>query len=240
MNASAVELSIVPDTGRVEHCATTRMPTEHGTFTAHAYRDQLTGAEHVALVSPGGLHGTRLAVPVVRMHSECLTGDVFGSLRCDCGPQLHLSMEQVARRGGAVIYLRGHEGRGVGLAAKLQAYALQDEGVDTVDAQLELGLPVDAREYGAAVAMLADLGIDRIALLTNNPVKVEALCAAGINIDRVESVEIEPNPDNEFYLKTKRDRMHHRILLDQDGAADRMLHPDDHPRATERLTSLEA
>lgn len=214
MNAAGVELSIVPATGRIEHCATTRMPTEHGTFTAHAYRDLLTGAEHVVLVSPGGLAGTRLALPLVRMHSECLTGDVFGSLRCDCGPQLQRSMHQVAERGGAVIYLRGHEGRGVGLASKLQAYALQDEGVDTVDAQLELGLPVDAREYGAAVAMLADLGIDRITLLTNNPLKVEALRTAGLYVDRVESVEIDPNPDNEFYLRTKRDRMHHRILLD--------------------------
>ncbi|MGA4669783.1 GTP cyclohydrolase II [Propionibacteriaceae bacterium Y1923] len=210
-----LELSIVTDPDRVEHCATTRMPTEHGTFTAHVYRDLLTGAEHVALVSPGGLEGTRLSTPLVRMHSECLTGDVFGSLRCDCGPQLQRSMQEVAERGGAVIYLRGHEGRGVGLAAKLQAYALQDQGVDTVDAQLELGLPVDAREYGAAVAMLADLGIDRIALLTNNPAKVEALRAAGIVIDQVESVEIPPNPDNEFYLQTKRDRMRHRILLDQ-------------------------
>ncbi|WP_370590340.1 GTP cyclohydrolase II [Tessaracoccus sp. SD287] len=215
MNAAGVELSIVPATGRIEHCATTRMPTEHGTFTAHAYRDLLTGAEHVVLVSPGGLAGTRLALPLVRMHSECLTGDVFGSLRCDCGPQLQRSMHQVAERGGAVIYLRGHEGRGVGLASKLRAYALQDEGVDTVDAQLELGLPVDAREYGAAVAMLADLGIDRITLLTNNPLKVEALRTAGLYVDRVESVEIDPNPDNEFYLRTKRDRMHHRILLDQ-------------------------
>lgn len=219
MNSAAIQSSPDPAARgavgkRVERGARTSLPTSFGTFTAYGYTDLLTGAEHVALVSPGGLLGTRLATPTVRMHSECLTGDVFGSLRCDCGPQLHRSLEEVAANGGAVLYLRGHEGRGVGLVSKLQAYELQEAGVDTVDAQTELGLPVDAREYGAAAAILNDLGVDRIALLTNNPVKVQALREAGITVERVQRIEIPPNPANEFYLRTKRDRMGHRVLLE--------------------------
>ena len=216
---------------RIERGAETTLPTSFGTFTAYGYRDLVTGAEHLALVSPGGLRGTHLATPIIRMHSECLTGDVFGSLRCDCGPQLHGSLKEVAARGGAVLYLRGHEGRGVGLVAKLQAYELQEAGVDTVDAQTELGLPVDAREYGAAVAMLSDLGIDRIALLTNNPVKVAALRGAGITVERVEGLEIHPNPANEFYLQTKRDRMGHHILLDDTPLVGHAHHHPTTPEA---------
>lgn len=199
---------------RVTAAATTRLPTPQGEFTAIGYRDLQTGAEHVALVSPRGLDGgTGGASPVVRVHSECLTGDVFGSLRCDCGPQLQQSMETVAERGGVVVYLRGHEGRGVGLLAKLRAYHLQDEGLDTVDAQTELGLPIDGREYGAAAAILTTLGIGRIELMTNNPDKVRALRAAGLEVDATPSWTT-PTADNAFYLRTKRDRMGHRLLMD--------------------------
>ncbi|HZW43843.1 MAG TPA: 3,4-dihydroxy-2-butanone-4-phosphate synthase, partial [Dermatophilaceae bacterium] len=137
---------------RVERIAETRLPTEHGVFRVIGYRDLVTGTEHLALVSPKGLQGR---APLARLHSECLTGDVFASQRCDCGPQLERSLERVAAEGGVVVYLRGHEGRGVGLLSKLQAYELQDKGFDTVDAQTELGLPIDAREYAAGAAILA-------------------------------------------------------------------------------------
>ena len=199
---------------RVQRGAVTRLPTPHGEFRVVGYKDLQTGAEHMALISPHGLVGTDGRVPVVRVHSECLTGDVFGSLRCDCGPQLRQSLDTVAERGGAVVYLRGHEGRGVGLLAKLQAYHLQDEGRDTVDAQTDLGLPVDDREYGAAAAILHDLGVERLELMTNNPDKVRALRTAGIEVATVAPSWTAPTADNEFYLRTKRDRMGHRILLD--------------------------
>lgn len=199
---------------RVRRDAMTRLPTPNGEFTVVGYLDLQTGAEHVALISPRGLRGRNGSVPAVRVHSECLTGDVFGSLRCDCGPQLEQSLTTVAERGGAVVYLRGHEGRGVGLLAKLQAYHLQDEGLDTVDAQTRLGLPVDDREYGAAAAILYDLGVTRLELMTNNPDKVRALRTAGIEVTDVAPSWTQPTPDNEFYLRTKRDRMGHRILLD--------------------------
>ena len=199
---------------RVTRTASTRLPTPHGEFRLIGYRDRLTEAEHVALVSPHGLTGADHADPVVRVHSECLTGDVFGSLRCDCGPQLQQSLEKVGRQGGVVVYLRGHEGRGVGLLAKLSAYQLQDAGWDTVDAQTELGLPVDDREYGAAAAILYDLGVTRLDLMTNNPDKVRALRSAGIEVSSVTPSWTPATPDNEFYLRTKRDRMGHHILLD--------------------------
>ncbi|MPM83621.1 Riboflavin biosynthesis protein RibBA [bioreactor metagenome] len=199
---------------RVRRDAVTRLPTGHGEFRAVGYEDLQTGAEHIALVSPLGLRGRNGSVPIVRVHSECLTGDVFGSQRCDCGPQLEQSLDAVARRGGAVVYLRGHEGRGVGLLAKLQAYHLQDQGLDTVDAQTELGLPVDDREYGAAAAILYDLGVTRLELMTNNPDKVRALRTAGIEVTGIAPSWTVPTPDNEFYLRTKRDRMGHHILLD--------------------------
>ena len=139
---------------RVTRVADTVLPTRHGTFRTVAYRDVLTGVEHLALVSPLGIPER---APLVRVHSECLTGDVMGSQRCDCGPQLERSLERVAAEGGVVVYVRGHEGRGVGLGAKLRAYELQDRGLDTVDAQIELGLPIDAREYAAGAAVLLDL-----------------------------------------------------------------------------------
>ncbi len=196
-----------PGQARVHRVATTTLPTVHGTFTAHGYRDLRTGAEHLALVSgdptgPGA---------VVRLHSECLTGDALGSLRCDCGSQLQAALAMVAARGGAVLYLRGHEGRGVGLLSKLEAYALQDLGRDTVDANLELGLPADAREYGAAAAMLDDLGVPRVRLLTNNPAKVEGLAAHGVDVvDRLPLVSAA-TVHNEAYLETKRERMGHDL-----------------------------
>ena len=200
---------------RVERLATTRIPTMHGTFTAHAYRDTLTGDEHVALVSPRGL-GT--GAVLTRMHSECLTGDAFGSLRCDCGPQLQGSLARVARDGGVVVYLRGHEGRGVGLVDKLRAYEQQDAGADTVDAQTALGLPVDARDYVAGAAILHDLGVSKVVLLTNNPRKVEALRHFALDVVAVERLHGPVGADNEHYLITKRERLGHDIPLASDTA----------------------
>ena len=196
---------------RVERVADTVLPTRHGTFRTIAYRDVVTGVEHVALVSPRGIpDGT----PLVRVHSECLTGDVLGSQRCDCGPQLERALERVAAEGGVVVYVRGHEGRGVGLGAKLRAYELQDRGLDTVDAQIELGLPIDAREYAAGAAVLVDLGIDAVRLLTNNPAKVAALREHGIDVAAVERLRIAAVPENRTYLRTKRDRLGHDLVID--------------------------
>lgn len=185
---------------RVEPVAVTTLPTVHGRFTIHGFRDHRTGAEHVALVMPGGSR--------VRVHSECLTGDAFGSLRCDCGPQLDAALADVAEHGGAVVYLRGQEGRGVGLLDKLRAYAEQDAGADTVDAQTRLGLPVDAREYAAAAAILHRLGLTSVELLTNNPQKAEELTRHGIDAVTV-PLHVGENPDNAAYLETKRVRMGH-------------------------------
>ena len=195
---------------RVERLAETVLPTEHGTFRVVGFRDVITGDEHLALVSPRGLGGP---TPLVRLHSECLTGDVLGSQRCDCGPQLQRSLQRVAAEGGVVVYLRGHEGRGVGLLAKLQAYALQDQGLDTVDAQVELGLPIDAREYAAGAAILTDLGVHAVRLLTNNPMKVNAMREHGIEVSAVERISIAPVATNAAYLRTKRDRMGHDLIL---------------------------
>jgi 3,4-dihydroxy 2-butanone 4-phosphate synthase / GTP cyclohydrolase II len=197
---------------RVERLAETRLPTRHGVFRVVGYRDLLTGDDHLALVSPRGLPGR---APLARLHSECLTGDVFGSQRCDCGPQLERSLERVGAEGGIVVYLRGHEGRGVGLISKLQAYALQDNGFDTVDAQTKPGLPVDAREYAAGGAILADLGLSAVRLLTNNPMKVNAMRDYGIEVAAVERLSIAPGVYNETYLRTKRDRMGHDLILDE-------------------------
>lgn len=196
---------------RVERLATTRIPTRHGTFTVHGYRDTFTGEEHVALVSPRGLGRGPV---LTRLHSECLTGDAFGSLRCDCGPQLQASLARVGREGGVVVYVGGHEGRGVGLVDKLRAYAEQDRGADTVDAQTALGLPVDAREYIAPIAILHDLGVRHVVLLTNNPRKVAALRAHGVDVVAVERLQTGVSAENERYLETKRDRMGHDLVLD--------------------------
>ncbi|PYC76411.1 bifunctional 3,4-dihydroxy-2-butanone-4-phosphate synthase/GTP cyclohydrolase II [Streptomyces tateyamensis] len=199
----------------VERVAVTRLPTEHGDFTAVGYRSVIDGVEHVALVA-GGLDGTgRLADGedvLVRIHSECLTGDVFGSLRCDCGPQLQASLAQVAAAGhGVVLYLRGHEGRGIGLGHKLRAYQLQEQGRDTVDANLELGLPADARDYSIGAQMLTDLGVRSLTLLTNNPDKHAALTEHGLKVKGREPIPVQAGEHNLAYLRTKRDRMGHDL-----------------------------
>jgi 3,4-dihydroxy 2-butanone 4-phosphate synthase / GTP cyclohydrolase II len=193
----------------VERVARTLLPTSFGEFEAYAYRVALDGSEHLALVR-GNLNS--VAHPLARVHSECLTGDVFASQRCDCGPQLHQSLNMIAQEGtGVVIYLRGHEGRGIGLAAKLAAYALQDNGRDTVDANLELGLPADARHYGTATQILRDLGVTSVRLLTNNPEKVTSLQDYGIQVAERLAIAPNPTPHNLRYLRTKRDRMGHLI-----------------------------
>jgi 3,4-dihydroxy 2-butanone 4-phosphate synthase/GTP cyclohydrolase II len=202
----------------VERVAETRLPTRHGEFTAYGYRSSIDGSEHLALVY-GDVTGDE---PVLtRVHSECLTGDVFGSQRCDCGPQLDEALERIVAAGrGVAVYLRGHEGRGIGLVAKLEAYALQDSGRDTVDANLDLGLPADARHYGAASQVLRDLGVTDIRLLTNNPEKAEALADFGITVDSRVPLTPRPNPHNLRYLRTKRDRMGHQLPdLPGDGAS---------------------
>ncbi|MFE6052360.1 bifunctional 3,4-dihydroxy-2-butanone-4-phosphate synthase/GTP cyclohydrolase II [Kitasatospora sp. NPDC056446] len=199
----------------VDRAAATALPTVHGEFTAVGYRGTIDGVEHIALVA-GGL-GADGRLPdgedvLVRVHSECLTGDVLGSLRCDCGPQLEASLRRVAETGrGVVLYLRGHEGRGIGLAHKLRAYALQEQGRDTVDANLELGLPADARDYSIAAQMLVDLGVRSLTLLTNNPLKLTALTEHGLKVKGREAVEIAPGEHNLRYLRTKRDRMGHDL-----------------------------
>ncbi|HET8614733.1 MAG TPA: GTP cyclohydrolase II [Actinomycetales bacterium] len=203
---------------RVVRTATTTLPTRHGRFSVAGYRDLRTGAAHVALTRPAR---DRTRAPLVRVHSECLTGDAFGSLRCDCGPQLDAALARVADAGGAVVYLGGHEGRGVGLLAKLDAYALQDAGQDTVDANLSLGLPADAREYGAAAAILHDLGIEHVRLLTNNPLKVEGLAAHGIDVVARLPLRVPAGEENARYLATKRDRMGHDLPAAQEAVGRR-------------------
>lgn len=205
--AAPVERETAP---RVHPTHTAYLPTRHGDFRIHGFRDLRTGDEHVALVSTAGL----AAEPTVRVHSECLTGDAFGSARCDCGPQLDAALEIAAAEGGAVVYLRGHEGRGIGLLAKVAAYALQDGGRDTVEANVDLGWPADRREYGAAAAILADLGVRRVRLLTNNPAKVAGLRAHGIEVVQVQGLEVGRTPHNEAYLRTKATSMGHALHLD--------------------------
>ncbi|MET9293495.1 bifunctional 3,4-dihydroxy-2-butanone-4-phosphate synthase/GTP cyclohydrolase II [Streptomyces sp. NPDC003077] len=198
--------------------AETRLPTAHGEFTAYGYRSTADGVEHVALVA--GEIGDGEDV-LVRIHSECLTGDVFHSLRCDCGPQLQESLRRIAEAGrGVVIYLRGHEGRGIGLLSKLRAYELQERGRDTLDANLELGLPADARDYAAGAQMLADLGVRSLRLMTNNPDKITALSGHGLRVTAREPMPVQAGEHNLRYLRTKRDRMGHDLpWLDADRAS---------------------
>jgi 3,4-dihydroxy 2-butanone 4-phosphate synthase/GTP cyclohydrolase II len=199
----------------VERVAMTRLPTEFGDFTAYGYRSDTDESEHIALVAGEIGDGQDI---LVRVHSECLTGDVFGSFRCDCGPQLHAALRQVAEEGrGVVLYVKGHEGRGIGLLHKLRAYTLQDEGRDTVDANLELGLPADARDYGTGAQILADLGVRSMRLLTNNPAKRAGLEGYGLTIVERVPLEIHPNPHNEQYLRTKAERMGHELSPDEEG-----------------------
>ena len=199
----------------VERVATARVPLRYGEFTAVGYSSSYDNREHVAFVF--GEIGDGEDV-LVRVHSECLTGDVFGSLRCDCGPQLDAALAAVAREGrGVVLYVRGHEGRGIGLLHKLQAYQLQDLGSDTLDANLELGLPADARDYGTGAQILVDLGIHTMRLLSNNPAKRAGLEGYGLRIVGQVPLPVRANPENLRYLQTKRDRMGHVINLEDSG-----------------------
>jgi 3,4-dihydroxy 2-butanone 4-phosphate synthase/GTP cyclohydrolase II len=199
----------------VELVASSWMPTTAGTFRALAYRSRRDGTEHLALVAGDvAAAGRSKAGALVRVHSECLTGDIIGSLRCDCGGQLQQAMHAVAEAGaGVIVYLRGHEGRGVGLAHKIRAYAFQEGGLDTVEANLVQGLPSDARSYDAAAAVLADLGVMRVRLITNNPVKPLELARLGVTVVTRVALPALPTPENVRYLRTKRDRMGHELDL---------------------------
>ncbi len=209
---------------QVQRVAETRLPTDFGTFQALGYHNLVDGSEQLALVRGDISDGRDV---LVRVHSECLTGDVLGSQRCDCGPQLHACLEAVSREGrGVVVYLRGHEGRGIGLLHKLQAYTLQDGGLDTVDANLGLGLPADARDYGTGAQILHELGITSVRLLTNNPDKRSALEGFGITVSERIAVPGTPHEESRRYLTTKRDRMGHDLGHLDLGPAGPALHPD--------------
>jgi len=192
--------------GPVRRVAETTLPTEHGVFRAVVYRELATGADHLALVA--GTPDKMGRAPLARLHSECLTGDALGSTRCDCGPQLDAALDAIAGAGGVIVYLR-QEGRGIGLANKIRAYALQDKGLDTLDANLALGLPADARDYGVGAAILRDLGIEAVRLLTNNPAKVAGLEAHGVRVVTREPLLVGVSPENVRYLETKARRMGH-------------------------------
>jgi len=183
-----------------------RLPTRSGNFDIYGYQAQASGVEHVALVS-GSLPQPEPVL--VRIQSECLTGEVFGSLRCDCRAQLDLALGAISSAGGIIVYLRGHEGRGIGLLNKLRAYALQDRGRNTVHANQELGLPVDARDYSAAGDILKDLGVKSLRLLTNNPDKVRAMEHAGLTVVERVPIVSESTPENASYLRTKEEELGH-------------------------------
>jgi len=199
---------------RVSLRAEATVPTSHGQFRFLAYKDRVTGTDHLAVVS-GELDDE---APLVRVHSECLTGEAFGSLKCECGPQLDAALDAIEQDGGVVIYMRGHEGRGIGLINKLRAYSLQERGLDTVDANLALGLPADARDYAAAAGILADLGVDKVRLLTNNTDKVSQLRQLGLDVVEQVPLLVGVGPNNHQYLETKRDRMGH--IIDEADLAD--------------------
>lgn len=200
------------------------VPTSHGTFRFLAYKDRLTGTDHLAIVS-GDLATN--PTPLVRVHSECLTGEAFGSLKCECGPQLDAALDAIEQDGGVVIYMRGHEGRGIGLINKLRAYALQEEGLDTVDANTALGLPADARDYAAAAGILGDLGVAQIRLLTNNTDKVRQLRGFGLDVVEQVPLIVGVGPNNHQYLETKRDRMGHIIGEAELAAAVAQMQADE-------------
>lgn len=210
----------VVENARVVFEVETTVPTTHGPFRVRAYRDRVSGADHVAITA-GDLSGS----PLVRVHSECLTGEAFGSLKCECGPQLDSALATVQRDGGIVVYLRGHEGRGIGLINKLRAYRLQEEGLDTLDANLALGLPADSRDYGAAAAILDDMGVDSVRLLTNNPEKVRQLELHGVKVSERVPLVVGVGAYNEGYLDTKRTRMGHSIENGQlaDASTEQLL-----------------
>ena len=201
---------------RIRRGATTTLPTEWGVFAVHGYHDRETGQTHVALTMGEVDDGQPV---LLRPHSECLTGDVFGSQRCDCRAQLHQALELIGEsRRGVVLYLR-QEGRGIGLLDKLRAYALQDTGLDTVQANEHLGLPVDKRDYGVVREMLDDLGVRRIRVLSNNPAKCDALAALGLDVVDSVPLLVHPNRHNAGYLRAKREKLGHRLPHDEDAAA---------------------
>jgi 3,4-dihydroxy 2-butanone 4-phosphate synthase / GTP cyclohydrolase II len=192
----------------VERVEVVKMPTDYGDFNLHLYRSHTDGQHHVALVR-GDVAGKEKVL--VRVHSECLTGDVFGSRRCDCGPQLQQAMRQVSDAGcGVILYMR-QEGRGIGLAPKIQAYKLQEKGLDTVEANQKLGFGMDLREYGLGAQILCDLGLKTIRLLTNNPKKIVGLAGYGLQVVEQVPIRVKPNPHNERYLKTKREKLGHLL-----------------------------
>jgi 3,4-dihydroxy 2-butanone 4-phosphate synthase/GTP cyclohydrolase II len=200
----------------VERMGEATVPTEFGPFNCVAYRSTIDGVEHLAFVK-GEI--SKEEPVLVRVHSECLTGDVFGSRRCDCGPQLAAAMAMVEKAGaGVIVYLRGHEGRGIGIGHKIRAYSLQDQGLDTVDANVELGLPVDSREYGIGAQILADLGVGKLRLMTNNPAKYGGLGGYGLSVVERVPINTIPTPENEAYLRTKRERMGHLIDMNNGEA----------------------
>jgi GTP cyclohydrolase II len=194
-----------------------QLPTAFGDFVAQAWIDLATGAEHLAVSSPNPPRDGQ--APLVRLHSECLTGDVFGSYRCDCGEQLAFALEMIGEYGGTLLYLRGQEGRGIGLANKIKAYALQEAGFDTVEANEQLGLPVDARCYKAAAQILAEMGLHEVRLLSNNPDKQNRLAKAGVKVVEMVPTEVPSRDQNIRYLQTKKDRMEHRLTLETHVAA---------------------
>jgi len=196
----------IPEISRVIFEVETNIPTKHGRFRVRAYRDRMTGADHLAIVSGEPKDGN-----LFRVHSECLTGEVLGSQRCECGPQLDAALDQIRAEGGIVIYMRGHEGRGIGLVNKLKAYRLQEDGLDTLDANLALGFPADGRDYGAAVAILEDLGVSKVRAITNNPEKLRQLKERGITVLEQVPLVVGVGEFNTRYLEAKRDRMGHLL-----------------------------
>ncbi len=192
----------------IERSAVADLPTAFGHFQIYGYTNLLTGDEHVAVVKDDGSD----KIPLIRVHSECFTGDVLHSLRCDCNAQLHKALEMIEEYGrGAVVYMRNHEGRGIGLVNKIKAYALQDKGQDTIDANLSLGFPEDLRDYGVGAQIIRDLGFNNFKLLTNNPKKIIGLKGYGLTIHDVVNIKTEVNKFNERYLTTKKEKMHHML-----------------------------
>jgi GTP cyclohydrolase II len=217
---TASQAAATSSNGRVPHPVSggpvVQLPGAFGNFVTQAWTDLVTGAEHLAVSSPNPPADGK--APLVRLHSECLTGDVFGSYRCDCGEQLAYALEMIEANGGTLLYLRGQEGRGIGLANKIKAYALQEAGFDTVEANEQLGLPVDARCYKAAAQILAEMGLHEIRLLSNNPDKQNRLASAGVRVVEMVPTEVPSREQNIRYLQTKKDRMDHLLTLDAQGA----------------------
>jgi 3,4-dihydroxy 2-butanone 4-phosphate synthase/GTP cyclohydrolase II len=215
---SDVPMSVpIPESPRAIFEVETNVPTEHGAFRFRAYRDRQTGADHLAIIKGDPKNGALL-----RVHSECLTGEVFGSEKCECGPQLDAALDAIQQDGGVVIYMRGHEGRGIGLINKLKAYRLQEDGLDTLDANLALGFPADGRDYGAAVSILEDLGISEVRAITNNPEKLRQLSERGITVIERVPLVVGVGEFNEKYLEAKRDRMGH-VLPDDATLGDQVV-----------------